>query len=133
MEVEKLYKWTFYPGLQRLYIGDQINIQAYIGNQICINNHFADKLFMHYLESNRIVYQDGNNILLNTPPEKTGWYIASGYQLEKPGDSVNLENGGIACLLKESDLRELLESTFFLPGQPRFYDFINKELLLLKW
>lgn len=133
MEVEKPYEWTFYPGLQRLYIGDQVNIQAYVGNQICINNHFADKLFMHYFETNRIIYQDGNNILTNKRPRRDCDLTREIYPLEKPGDSVNLDNGGIGCMVEEGDLRELLEKTFFLPEQPRLYDFVNKELLLLKW
>ncbi|KMQ67978.1 hypothetical protein ACM39_11645 [Chryseobacterium sp. FH2] len=133
MEIEKLYEWTFYPGLQRLYIGEEINIQAYVGNQICINNHFADKLFIHYFETNRIIYQDGKNILTNKRPERRCELTAPIFPLEKPGDSVNLDNGGIGCMLEEGDLRELLENTFFLPGQLRFYDFINQELLLLKW
>lgn len=52
------------------------------------------------------------------------------YELEKPGDSVNIEDGSIAVCLKYSYMLELLESSFYVYGQAKVYDFMKEEFLI---
>lgn len=51
-------------------------------------------------------------------------------ELHCPGDSVNIQDGGIAACLKYTYLQELLESCFYVSGQERIYDFMKEEFLI---
>lgn len=52
------------------------------------------------------------------------------YEVNQPGDSVNVEDGTIVSCLKYSYMQELLEKVFYDPHQERVYDFIKEELLI---
>ena len=126
------FEWTGIQQKHRLYQGSEINVQAYLGENLFINNHFADKHFSYYPKEKALIYQDGKNLLC-TPKGMVLREKSDTISFEKIGDSINFEDGGIGCVLEEKDIREMLEASFFLPHQPRFYDFIKDELLLLKW
>ncbi|WP_326981334.1 hypothetical protein VUJ46_13825 [Chryseobacterium sp. MYb264] len=127
------YHWHNTRTNNRLYQGEEINIQAYRGEQMFIYNHFAEKHFSYYNKTNHLIFCDGPNIMTNRGSNFTCGWSQKRYPLRYVGDSINYDDGSIAIMLEEKDLRELLEETFFLPHQPRFYNFLNDELLLLKW
>lgn len=127
------FEWTGIQQKHRLYNGPEINVQAFLGEELFIYNHFADKHFSYYPKEKRLIYQDGKNLLCTPKGMILRKGVSENISFEKPGDSINFGDGGIGCILEEKDLREMLENSFFLPHQPRFYDFIKDELLLLKW
>ncbi|WP_312392822.1 hypothetical protein [Chryseobacterium sp.] len=133
MTDDKEFQWHNPNRKNKLYEGPEINIQAYNGAQIFINNHFANKHFSYYMQSRHLIFCDGPNIITNKGQNSTCQLTGKRYPLQYVGDSINYDDGSIAMMLEEKDLRELLEACFFLPHQPRFYDFIKDELLLLKW
>lgn len=57
-------------------------------------------------------------------------FCGKSYELENPGDSVNIEDGSIAVCLKYSYMLELLESSFYVYGQTKVYDFMKEEFLI---
>lgn len=130
---ELKFEWTGIQQKHRLYQGAEINIQAFVGEELFIHNHFADKHFSYYPKEKRLIYQDGKNLLCTPKGMVLRKGVSENISFEKPGDSINFEDGGVGCILEEKDLRELLENSFFLSHQQRFYDFIKDELLLLKW
>lgn len=72
---------------------------------------------------------DGKNNIFCTG-EGTFSYCGKTYELENPGDSVNVEDGSIVVYLKYSYMLELLESSFYVYGQTKVYDFIKEEFLI---
>ncbi|WP_160136479.1 hypothetical protein [Chryseobacterium sp. c4a] len=53
------------------------------------------------------------------------------YELNAPGDSVNVEDGSIVVCLKYSYMLELLQNSFYAESQEKVYDFIKEEFLIL--
>lgn len=56
---ELKFEWTGIQQKHRLYQGAEINIQAFVGEELFIHNHFADKHFSYYPKEKRLIYQDG--------------------------------------------------------------------------
>ncbi len=53
------------------------------------------------------------------------------YELNAPGDSVNVDDGSIVMCLKYAYMLELLENSFYAAGQEKVCDFMKEEFLML--
>ena len=52
---ELKFEWTGIQQKHRLYQGAEINIQAFVGEELFIHNHFADKHFSYYPKEKRLI------------------------------------------------------------------------------
>ena len=85
------FEWTGIQQKHRLYQGSEINIQAFLGEQLFIYNHFADKHFSYYPKEKKLIYQDGKNLLCTPKAMVPRKGVPGNIPFEKPGDSINFE------------------------------------------
>ncbi len=117
-------------------VKDHVEIVLFANRNILMHNHKNNNNYFLSVETHEYEreinfrhMQDGKSNVFCTGGFSFS-FMGKTYELNQPGDSVNVEDGTIACCLQYCYMQALVEKVFYEPHQERVFDFLKEEFLI---